>query len=142
MMGQQDRVDQFKTEISQMGVADPASSRDRFLVIVGALLLVIGPIVTIVGYLSSHGTTDAPSLNDATITAIIGLTLTVAGGALFLRYSIAQFLRFWLARLSYEQQAQTDRVVAALGGSTTFPTSSSSPSPAHAATDAEGDGAQ
>jgi hypothetical protein len=31
--------------------------------------------------------------------------------AVFLRYSLAQFLRFWLARLIYEQQAQTDRVL-------------------------------
>ena len=137
MMGQQDRVDQFKTEISQMGVADPASSRDRFLVIVGALLLVIGPLVSFAGYFSSHTTTDPLAQNDATITSIIGLTLTVAGGALFLRYSIAQFLRFWLARLSYEQQAQTDRVVEALRGSASFPTLS--PSPAHAAIAAEGD---
>jgi hypothetical protein len=44
------------------------------------------------------------------------VSITVAGGALFVRYSMATFLRFWLARLSFEQQAQTDRVVAALGG--------------------------
>jgi hypothetical protein len=36
------------------------------------------------------------------------------GGAVFLRYSMAQFLRFWLARLSWEQQAQTDRMVEAV----------------------------
>ncbi len=30
---------------------------------------------------------------------------------MFLRYSLAQFLRFWLARLIYEQQTQTDRIV-------------------------------
>jgi hypothetical protein len=48
------------------------------------------------------------------ITALIGVSITVVGAALFLRYSIAQFLRFWLARLSYEQQHQTDRVVDAL----------------------------
>lgn len=137
MMGQQDRVDQFKAEISQMGVADPASSRDRLLVIVGALLLVIGPVLSIVGYFTSHGTTDPLAQNDATITAIIGLSLTVAGGALFLRYSIAQFLRFWLARLSYEQQAQTDRVVQALGGPAPTAVPTSSTAPAHAATEAE-----
>jgi hypothetical protein len=27
---------------------------------------------------------------------------------------VAQFLRFWLARLTYEQQAQTDRLVEAI----------------------------
>ena len=31
--------------------------------------------------------------------------VAVVGAALFLRYSLAQFLRFWLARLIYEQQA-------------------------------------
>jgi hypothetical protein len=33
---------------------------------------------------------------------------------LFLRFSLARLLRFWLARLVVEQQAQTDRVVDAL----------------------------
>ena len=33
-----------------------------------------------------------------------------------MRYSIGTLLRFWLARLSYEQQAQTDRLVAAGSG--------------------------
>ena len=46
--------------------------------------------------------------------ALIGVSVSVVGGALFVRYSVAQFLRFWLARLTYEQQAQTDRVVDAL----------------------------
>jgi hypothetical protein len=114
MMGQQDRVDQFKSEIAQMGVADPASGRDRLLLIIGAVLLVVGPVVCLAGYFSSHGTSSPGGLNDATVTAIIGLSLTVAGGAVFVRYSVAQFLRFWLARLSYEQQAQTDRLIEAM----------------------------
>ena len=117
MMEQQDRVEQFKAEISQMGVADPAAGRDRLLLIVGAILLVVGPIVSAAGYFASHGTASPLEQNDATTIAILGVSLTVAGGALFVRYSVAQFLRFWLARLSYEQQAQTDRLVQALGGS-------------------------
>jgi hypothetical protein len=116
MMGQQDRVDQFKSEIAQMGVADPSAGRDRPLLLLGALLLIVGPVLCVLGYLSSHGTTNPAALNDATVTAIVGLSLTVAGGALFVRYSFAQFLRFWLARLSYEQQAQTDRLIDAMHG--------------------------
>ena len=50
--------------------------------------------------------------------ALIGVTLAVSGGALFVRYALASFMRFWLARLCWEQQAQTDRVVAALDGRT------------------------
>ena len=42
------------------------------------------------------------------------LTLVVAGGALFLRYSIAAFLRMWLLRNLYEGQANTDRIVEAV----------------------------
>ena len=113
-MAQQDRVEQFKQDIAEMGVADPAAGRDRLLLILGAILLVVGPVVALVGYANSHGTINPLQQNDATITAIIGLSLTVVGAALFVRYSVARFLRFWLARLCWEQQSQTDRVIEAL----------------------------
>ena len=41
------------------------------------------------------------------------MAVTVLGAAMFLRYSLAGFLRFWMARLVYEQRAQTDRIVGA-----------------------------
>ena len=40
--------------------------------------------------------------------AIGGLAITVTGGFIFLRYSLAKFLRFWLLRQSYEQRAAID----------------------------------
>jgi hypothetical protein len=109
-----ERVERFKTEIADMGVADPAVARDRLFLRAGVALLAVGPIVAIVAWFQSNGTTNPLGQRDAIVLAVIGLSLTVAGAGLFLRYSLAQFLRFWLARLSYEQQAQTDRVVAAL----------------------------
>ena len=60
---------------------------------------------------------------DAIVSALIGLTLVVAGAALFVKASLATFLRFWMARLCYEQQAQTDRL---LGNA---PVNSSAPLP-------------
>jgi hypothetical protein len=45
------------------------------------------------------------------------LALAVAGGAVFLRYSLARFLRFWLLRQLLEGQAPIDAVVGALSGS-------------------------
>jgi hypothetical protein len=45
---------------------------------------------------------------------ILGLGLAIVGLGLFIRFSLARLLRFWLARLVVEQQAQTDRVVDAL----------------------------
>jgi hypothetical protein len=119
MLDHPERVEQFKTEIAEMKLPDPASGRDRLLLRGGAVLMVAGVIVSIVGYSLSHGTESFLQQNDAQVVAIIGLTLAVVGSALFLRYSIAHFLRFWLARLSWEQQAQTDRVVEALDARST-----------------------
>jgi multisubunit Na+/H+ antiporter MnhB subunit len=78
-------------------------------------VLMLGGIgVAIYGYALSHSTSDQRQQIDALIVALVGVTVSIAGAALFLRYSFAQFLRFWLARLTYEQHAQTDRVVDAI----------------------------
>lgn len=114
MLDQPQRVDQFKAEIAEMKLPDQASGRDRLLLRAGAVLMAIGVVLGPTAYVISHGTTNALQQRDAQVIATTGLILAVVGGALFLRYSMAQFLRFWLARLSWEQQAQTDRVVEAV----------------------------
>ena len=115
MIEHPERVDQFKQDIAAMQVRDPASGRDRLFLRGGVTLMIIGVIVAIVGYVLSHQTKIALEQTDAMIVALIGIALTIVGSALFLRGSIAGFLRFWLARLIYEQKAQTDRVVDKLG---------------------------
>jgi hypothetical protein len=110
----QARVEEFKQEISDMKLRDPATARDRMLLRLGAALMIAGVVVTIVAYFVSHSTSNPLEQNDMQVTSVIGLSVTVLGAAVFLRYSIAQFLRFWLARLSFEQQHQTDRVVEAV----------------------------
>ena len=45
---------------------------------------------------------------------LVGLALAMLGMGLYLRFSLARLLRFWMARTVLEQQAQTDRVVDAL----------------------------
>jgi hypothetical protein len=42
------------------------------------------------------------------------LALVIAGAALFVRYSIARFMRFWLVRLVHEHRTETDRTIEAL----------------------------
>jgi uncharacterized membrane-anchored protein len=107
MIESHERVEEFKQEIADMKVRDPATSRDRIWLRIGAGLLVVGLLVTIAAYFMSHNTTNALTQRDAITIGLIGIAATVVGAALF--------LRFWLARLSYEQQAQTDRVVEELG---------------------------
>ena len=109
-----ERVEQFKTEIADMNLRDPSTSRDRQLLRLGVALLVVGIALGIYAYTLSHGTNDPLQQRDAIVVGLIAVSVSVAGAALFVRYSIAQFLRFWIARLTYEQQAQTDRVVDAI----------------------------
>lgn len=109
-----DRVERFKSEIASMKLRDPSTARDRQLLRLGVALMVVGVVIGVFAYALSHGTDDALQQRDAIVVALLGVSVTVAGGAVFVRYSVAQFLRFWLARLSYEQQAQTDRVVDAI----------------------------
>jgi hypothetical protein len=114
MIESPDRVAEFKAEVAEMRLADPAASRDRLLFRLSMALLGLGPVLGIVAYVLSHGTDNTLQQGDAIVIALIGVTVAVVGAALFLRYSLAGFLRFWLARLTYEQKAQTDRVVTAM----------------------------
>ncbi len=43
--------------------------------------------------------------------ALIGVTVAVVGGALYLKGALAGFLRFWLVRDLHERRAQTDRML-------------------------------
>jgi uncharacterized membrane protein YidH (DUF202 family) len=112
---QSQRVAQFKQEIADMRLRDPATARERMFLRGGVLLMVIGVGFSIAGYFGSHNTTNALSQRDYITVALIGVSISVVGAAVFLRYSIAQFLRFWLARLSYEHQHQTDRLIEKIG---------------------------
>lgn len=114
MLEQPERVEQFKAEIADMKLADPATARDRLLLRAGVALMAVGMGMAPVAYAISHGTTNPLQQRDALVLVVVGLVLAVVGAAVFLRYSIAQFLRFWMARLSWEQEAQTDRIVHAV----------------------------
>ncbi len=113
MIESPDRVAEFKAEVADMRLADPALSRDRLLLRLAAVMLVVGPLLGAVAYVLSHGTDNALQQRDAIVVGLLGVSLSVVGGALYVRYSLAGFLRFWLARLTYEQKAQTDRIVSA-----------------------------
>jgi hypothetical protein len=107
-----ERIEQFRTDIAGMHLKDPVSGREANLLRLGAVLMVAGVVLTVLAYSASHGTRLDLNQRDDIIAALIGVSLTISGAALFLRYSMAQFLRFWLARLIYEQRAATDRLLA------------------------------
>ena len=69
--------------------------------------------------------------------SFLGLALIIAGVALFVRYSLARYLRFWLIRLTYESRANTDRVVDAIERAAGLPSTIDAPANQVAAPPAE-----
>jgi hypothetical protein len=108
-----ERIDQFKAEVADMRLRDPATGRDRLQLRLGMGGMGAGVAIAVIAYFLSHGTTNSLQQRDAIVQALIGLTVAVVGAALFVKAALANFLRFWLARLCYEQQAQTDRLIGA-----------------------------
>jgi hypothetical protein len=106
------RIEQFKAEVADMRLRDPATGLDRLFLRLGFAGMIGGIALGIAAYFLSHGTTNPLQQRDAIVLALIGVSLVVAGAALFVKAALAGFLRFWLARLCYEQQAQADRIVA------------------------------
>ena len=82
----------------------------------GVALPVVGVVLIVIAYWNASGSAYVADQVPMLISGgLLGLGLAIIGLGLFLRYSLARLLRFWLARLVVEQQAQTDRVVEALG---------------------------
>jgi hypothetical protein len=119
MHGQRDRIEQFEADITELKIADPSSSRDHLAARLGVAAMVIGVALGIYAYLLSYGAdadNPAPQQHDAIIVALIGISVAVVGGALYLKGALAGFLRFWLVRDLHERRAQTDRLLEGLGG--------------------------
>ncbi|MCX4094679.1 hypothetical protein [Nocardia sp. alder85J] len=96
------RADRFVRELAELKIADPAAGRSQLWLRLGTVLLVLGPVLAVAAYLMSHSTRDPLVQRDA-ITLVGGaIVLAVVGAALFLRYSLTGFLRFWLARQSFD----------------------------------------
>ena len=117
MHGQPERIEQFKADVAELKIADPSSSRDQLAARLGLAAMVIGVGLAVYAYSLSYGAdADNPAAQqrDAIIVALIGVSVAVTGGALYLKGALAGFLRFWLLRDLHERRAQTDRLLDAL----------------------------
>jgi ABC-type sulfate transport system permease component len=95
---------EFADQIQQVKVPGGTVAREKLLARLGAALLVLGPVVALVAYSLSHSTENALQQRDAIVVGAVAVTLSVAGLALFLRYSLGALLRLWLARLVAERE--------------------------------------
>jgi hypothetical protein len=109
------RLAEFQAEIDRLKIRGSAPTTEQRLLTAGIVLMPVGALLVLVGWWGASGTTEVSSQIPYLISGgVLGLVCTVAGGALFLRYSLARYLRYWLLRLVYEERASTDRNVDAL----------------------------
>jgi uncharacterized membrane protein YhiD involved in acid resistance len=111
----EDRISTFSAEIADLKLSGAKGDRERWLLGLGTVLLIAGVALAVIGGMQASGANDAGDQWAFIATgSLIGLALVVAGAALFVRYSVAKFMRFWLVRLVHEHRSETDRVVEAL----------------------------
>ena len=113
------RIEQFKSEIDGLKLRGSSSQGERRLLILGVGLVIAGLALAIFGAIqvgAAGAVGDAPANQRAYMAqgSFLGIALILAGGALFVRFSLARYMRFWMIRLTYESRANTDRLVDAI----------------------------
>jgi hypothetical protein len=110
-----DRLEEFQAELARLRSRGSTTSTEQRLLLAGTVLMPLGLVLVLVGYLGASGTTELSSQVPYLISGgLLGLGCTVVGAALFLRYSLGRYLRFWLLRMIYEEHTTADRQVDAL----------------------------
>lgn len=108
-----DRIERLKSDAAELNVGRGAA-RDGLYQTLGAVAMVAGVVVALVAYVGSRGLDDTRDIQSTIVLALAMLALSITGAAVFVRYSLARFLRFWLLRQLYEGQAHIDQVVEAV----------------------------
>lgn len=75
---------------------------------IGMGIMGVGLLVAVVAAVLSQSSDNALDQSTQLTLAVAGLTATVLGGAVFLRYSFGRLLRFWLLRILHEQHRGND----------------------------------
>jgi uncharacterized membrane protein YidH (DUF202 family) len=108
------RVDRFKAEAADLNLKSGNPGTESKLQALGVVLMVVGILVNVLLYMSSLNIDDQRDIQSNIILGLGMAAMSVVGAALFLRYSLAKFLRFWLLRQLYEGQSHIEEVVDAV----------------------------
>jgi hypothetical protein len=96
-----ERYQRFDRDVGELKVGD-AVGRETWLGRLGVVTAVAGPALCVVAYLGSMEAEDPLMQRDMIVLALLGVSLTVLGVGLFIRYSAIRFFRYWAARTVYE----------------------------------------
>lgn len=108
------RLQEFQADVDDLKVTGGAAKPERLGMIAGIVLFVAAVVIEIVAFSNSSSATDTRDQNDMIILALLGVVVALGAVALFVRYALTRWFRYWLVRLIYEDRHQTDRIVAAL----------------------------
>ncbi|MDW8808274.1 hypothetical protein P1P68_26675 [Streptomyces scabiei] len=104
------RAERFARELAELRIPDPAAARATLWLRLGVLLMAAGVVLGALAFPLAHATDNSLAQGDALAIGLGGIAAAVVGGALFLRYSLTGFLRFWLARQSYDLDRLGERL--------------------------------
>ncbi|HEX2577769.1 MAG TPA: hypothetical protein VHK88_15560 [Aquihabitans sp.] len=108
-------ADRLESEVGDLHVPEPSADTEALLLKLGLALPLLGVLLILLAWWQAAGTRYVADQMPMLISGgLFGLALIIVGLGLFIRFSLARLLRFWLARLVVEQQAQTDRLVESL----------------------------
>jgi hypothetical protein len=114
-----DRIEEFKRELEDLKIGMPSAERERMLLIASIVLLLVGVALIAGGWWGASGEDTVVLQFPYLISGGVGgLACVITGSVLFARYSMTKYLRYWLIRLIYEQEAQAERIEQALTGGT------------------------
>ena len=105
-------TDEFEEAVENIRNKKNKTERDRIYEILGFSLLIAGSLLAFIAYFvagsqnSGNLAIDSLEHNEHIILAIFGLTLSIVGGFIYIRFSIGRFLRFWLLRQIYESKSK------------------------------------
>jgi hypothetical protein len=103
-----ERIQEFKAAVAEMKLRDPSTQGERRWLGVGMALMIGAIVVSVYAFVQS-GKEGQLEQNELISLGIVAVVLALIGIGLFLRYSFARLLRFWLIRLIYEMRAVSDR---------------------------------
>ncbi|MET9969424.1 hypothetical protein ABZZ80_26720 [Streptomyces sp. NPDC006356] len=104
------RADRFVRELAELKIPDPAAARSALWLRLGGLLMAAGLALGVLAFPLAHATNNSLAQGDALAIGLGGIAAAVVGAALFLRHSLTGFLRFWLARQSYDLDRLGERL--------------------------------
>lgn len=110
------RLEEFQREVDRLHLRAGRAEPERRLMVIGVALFVVGVVVVLLAFNGSSGASDARDQTDFVILALLGVLLGVGGSVMWLRFSTARYLRYWLIRLIYEERQRSDDVLQALRG--------------------------